>query len=502
MNDQHPAGGALLGAKRLLRKLAPAGFALPLALAAALLPAPDARAQEETFPLVFTEELIDMVATDNQGERTKEIVDRIVGLSPSVRDVRLRRAGGRVSLLITASGADGIPVSFQFSLDKMIYYRMRTARVDVDGMSGALQEAKAVEPLMRAVGYRLEGRYSIIDVTLDMRPAIGEARERQARREAESRAAAEAKAAAEAQAAVEAKAAAEAAKAAKAAKAAAKAPEGKLQQAPMGASSSPPPREAAYLSARFLGRETAPIVDGQPSEAAWQAAPRFAVEVQGASGRFTVTAAALWSLERLWILVRWPDQSRDNAHHPWVWSKNEGVYLVGREVEDALSLSFSREGRMGECMLAGVEAATDLWTWRAGRTDSSGHAEDATMRLSLQRLPRANSYQARNGRTIWVREEPDSGSPAYEAQIAGAYAGDRVPRYGARTPSGSMADVTAKGSWSEGFWTVELSRRLSTGDPADVVFGRGRESFFSIAVFDSREGIDHSTSQELTLELE
>jgi hypothetical protein len=216
----------------------------------------------------------------------------------------------------------------------------------------------------------------------------------------------------------------------------------------------------------------------------------------------TLSVAARWSPERLWILVRWPDASRNDAHHPWVWSKDEGVYLVGAEVEDALSLSFSREGRVGECMLAGAEAATDLWTWRAGRTDPSGYAEDATMRLSLQRLPRANSYQALNGRTIWVKEELDAGSPASEAQIAGGYAGDRLPRYAKRIPSGSLADVAAKGFWNEGFWTVEFSRRLATDDPADAVLGPGKETFFSIAVFDSREGIDHSTSKELTLTLE
>jgi len=49
---------------------------------------------------------------------------------------------------------------------------------------------------------------------------------------------------------------------------------------------------------------------------------------------------------------------------------------------------------------------------------------------------------------------------------------------------------------------VELTRRLSTGDPADAVFAPGREIFFSVAVFNSREGIDHSTSKELTLKLE
>jgi hypothetical protein len=131
---------------------------------------------------------------------------------------------------------------------------------------------------------------------------------------------------------------------------------------------------------------------------------------------------------------------------------------------------------MGECMLAGNEAATDLWTWRAGRTDPSGYAEDATMTLSFQRIARANSYQTHNGRSVWVKEEPDAGSQSYQAQIVGAYAGDRIPRYIARTPSGSIGRHGQR-RLKDGFWTVEFSRF-------------------------SREGIDHSTSKELTLKLE
>jgi len=494
----------------------------------ALLLVTPARAQEKKVSLIFTGELISLIATANQGEQSAEIVDRIIGLSPAVLNVRMQRASGRVSLFLTASGADELPVNFQFTLDKMVYYRMRAARADVNGMTAAIQEAMTAEPLLREVGYRYDGRYSMIDLTLDLRPSIKAARELQARRDVEERAAAAAKADADARAAAEARvvataratadarakaaeearaeaeatrAAAVAAKAA-AVKPAALAPEEKLRPVLKETAPPPPGKEDTYLSARGLGREILPVVDGQSSDAAWQRPPPLSFEVAGASGKMTVTAEALWSPDRLWILVRWPDKTRDEVHRPWVWSKGEKAYVAGREVEDALSLSFAREGRMGDCMLAGNEAVTDLWTWRAGRTDPSGFAEDATLTLSFQRIARANSYQTRNGRSVWVKEEPDAGSQPYQAQIVGAYAGDRIPRYIARTPSGSLADVTAKGSWRDGFWTVEFSRRLSTGDPVDVLFAPGREIFFFLAVFNSREGIDHSTSKELTLKLE
>ena len=143
-----------------------------------------AHAQEKKVSLTFTGELLSKIATDNQGEQTAEIVDRIIGLSPQCSTVRLQRAGGRVGLFLTASGPDGIPVSSQFTLDKMTYYRIRTASADVNGMTEVLQAAKAAEPLLSAVGYRYDRRYSIIDLTLDLRPATKAAREKQAPREA------------------------------------------------------------------------------------------------------------------------------------------------------------------------------------------------------------------------------------------------------------------------------------------------------------------------------
>ena len=174
---------------RKARRLFPVLCLLLVTVAALLLPAA-ASAQEKKVSLVFTGELLSQIATDNQGERTAEIVNRIIGLSPTVLSVRLQRAGGRVSLYLGTGGVDELPVSFQFTIDKMVYYRMRTSSADITGMTEALQQAKAAEPLLREVGYRYDGRYSMIDLTLDLRPAIKAAREEQARREAEARAAA------------------------------------------------------------------------------------------------------------------------------------------------------------------------------------------------------------------------------------------------------------------------------------------------------------------------
>lgn len=490
-------------------------MALVFALFLAALPA---TAQEKTVTLNFPGDLLSQIATDNQGEMTKEITGRILGLSPSVSNVRLRRASGVITLALTTRTEDGLKVDFDFSLGKMVYYRMTTAKADVNGMMQILQEAKAAEPLLLAVDYRYDERYSIIDLKVDLRPAI------KAREEAVAKAAQEAKAAATAKAAAEEKAAAAARTAAAvklaeeariaAAKAAIKtAEEARLavtkalppEEQPNSPPPSPPPAAplpAIYLAVKKLGREAVPTVDGLSSDPVWLGAQPYSFDLQGASGRIAVSMWGLWSPEQVWFLLRWPDRDRSDVHRPWIWSPGEKAYVAGREVEDALALAFARDGRLSDCMLIGHEAAADLWTWRAVRTNPAGYAEDGTMTLSFQRIPRANYYQAKNGRMVWVKETADPGQPSYQAQVAGAFAGERMPRYIQRTPSGSIADVTAKGVWKEGFWTVELSRKLSTGDPGDVVFTPNKEFFFSVAVFDHREGIDHSTSKEMVMKLE
>jgi len=498
----------------LVPALGAAAWRLFSALAVVLLLVPTLSAGEKSLSLIFTDELLTQIATDNQGEQSDEIVKRIIGLSPAVINARLERAGGRVGLFLTVN-ADDLPVHFRFTLDKMTYYRLRTARADLAGAQEALREAVALEPQLREVALRHDGRYTIIDLTLDFTQALNDLRESLARREAEERAAAAMKAAAETRAAAEARTAEEAkvaaaktaaeirtAAAASAAAGKAAAPREEQPRPSAGAAAAPLPKVMTYLSAQDLGSAAAPVVDGQPTDAAWQSAKPYSFEVQGASGKMTVTAAALWTPVRVWILVRWPDRSRDDVHRPWIWSKENRVYVAGSEVEDAVAIGLAREGRIGECMLAGGESVSDLWTWRAGRTDPSGFAEDGTLTLSFKRLAGARSYQARNGRTVWIKEEPDAGSGPYRAQTVEAYAGDRIPGHVARTPSGSTADVAAKGAWKDGYWSVEFSRRLSTGDPSDAALAAGRESFVSVAIFDSRESVDHSTSKEFALKLE
>jgi len=48
--------------------------------------------------------------------------------------------------------------------------------------------------------------------------------------------------------------------------------------------------------------------------------------------------------------------------------------------------------------------------------------------------------------------------------------GSRLPGAVLRVPSAHRMEVTAKGSWANGIWTLELSRSLNTSDPNDAQF--------------------------------
>ena len=74
-----------------------------------------------------------------------------------------------------------------------------------------------------------------------------------------------------------------------------------------------------------------------------------------------------------------------------------------------------------------------------------------------------------------------------------------MPKYLPGEPSGSAADVRGKGRWTNGRWTVELSRKLNTGYADDTTFDTARTYKMGVAIFDRSEDIDHLVSDMIEL---
>jgi hypothetical protein len=198
----------------------------------------------------------------------------------------------------------------------------------------------------------------------------------------------------------------------------------------------------------------------------------------------------------IYFLVRWKDDTKDDvAHKPWVWSTERNVYEQGAEREDMFAFGFQHTGVFTEDMLSGEPAVWDVWHWKATRTNPQGYAMDKSHHHTLEKPSgKATSYQARNGRTIWIARPEDAGDTLEKKQPApDAYQQDRLPQYVPGTPNGSAADVLAKGRWADGWWTLEIKRRLDTGHPDDTVFDTDRTYPMAVSTHDRTGEMDKAS---------
>jgi len=73
-----------------------------------------------------------------------------------------------------------------------------------------------------------------------------------------------------------------------------------------------------------------------------------------------------------------------------------------------------------------------------------------------------------------------------------------MPKYvNTENPTGSIADVKAKGVWANGMWRLEIKRKLNTGNPDDVLLKKGETLKVGIGIFNRSEADDHNISETL-----
>ena len=198
----------------------------------------------------------------------------------------------------------------------------------------------------------------------------------------------------------------------------------------------------------------------------------------------------------VYFLMRWRDETRDDqAHKPFVWDAGKSVYVEGPEREDMFALAFVHTGPFTADMLSPVEAVWDVWHWKATRTNPQGFAMDRTHRYARQQWEgKGKSHTAKNGEPIWIARPEDAGDTVEKKRPAPASReAERVPQYLPGTPSGSAADVRAKGAWSDGWWTLELERKLSTGYPDDTEFDPKRTYKLAVSAHDRTGDMDKAS---------
>jgi hypothetical protein len=243
-----------------------------------------------------------------------------------------------------------------------------------------------------------------------------------------------------------------------------------------------------------------PVVDGSDDDSAWAQASPLALTVErklppnkGTTGKALIKAAHTDT--HLYLLLKWEDSAADLSHKTWVWDPSKRAYEEGADREDMAAVAFALSGPFTADMLAPVDAVWDVWHWKASRTNPQGYAMDKTHRYMRAKPDfKANEHQANDGKPIWITRPEDAGdSVEAKRKAPGEFEGERVPQYVAATPTGSAADVIAKGQWANGWWTLEFARRLDTGHADDAVFGSERCHRMAVATFDRTGDMDKAS---------
>jgi hypothetical protein len=264
--------------------------------------------------------------------------------------------------------------------------------------------------------------------------------------------------------------------------------------APAGAASPAPGEVRAVRVASAL------VVDGVV-EAAWDAAPESTIALEGTGGPAQVRVRAAVADGTLHLLLRWPDATEDRAHRPWRRG-DDGAWKATNVFEDQASVGFPLEGDFTADMTSPIEARWDVWHWKACRTDAAGHAQDRVHVMTFTDPGGKRHVEALpDGRQLYIVRPEDAGSSVTETlpAPADAAAASPSPQFRARRPTGSAADVSARGAWSDGWWNLELARALSTGNADDLSLADARTVPFALAFLDRSLDEEHTTSPVLQL---
>ena len=215
------------------------------------------------------------------------------------------------------------------------------------------------------------------------------------------------------------------------------------------------------------------------------------------TGSLAVQMKAAVVGDRFFVAFRYPDSAEDSISKQWEWRGEK--YVEGKQREDMFALRFHMSGDFDRSMLSTRSYKVDVWLWSAARTNPNGVADDMAHNITTSTLDTAVEYESvQDKKTIYIKKVRDSGNPPFRLlPRPREKIGEKMPSFEITASSGSAADVAAKGRWKAGYWHLEFSRALNTGNADDVMFVAGQKILGQIAVFNQGYAEHKSVSEPL-----
>ncbi|MFA5867267.1 MAG: ethylbenzene dehydrogenase-related protein [Actinomycetota bacterium] len=325
----------------------------------------------------------------------------------------------------------------------------------------------------------------------------------------------------------------------------------------------PRPQTHAVLKAAHI--QTPPVIDGIADDRVWRKAPELTVPTAGGPA---VTMRAVYDDTYFYFSATWTDQTNDSVDEVWnydgqTWTKGtiDDALAFFWNIDDSIP-GFTKEGCRAVChqrtdgtaameivgpagagrKWSGVNQKGDIWDISLGISNVRGSVNDYVFSIDPAFLKFPNSVPPRIFRRhdyfterapmdLNYATDPADGKKKPKYMLKPGLTVDTTPypfidqvekiedygvfKAGDRQPyiiffpftakwGGSRDDISGKGVWRDGRWTVEFKRSLDTGQTDDIQFkvkkGEIRYYVFDVAVFD-RTITDHKYFGPISLEI-
>jgi hypothetical protein len=194
-----------------------------------------------------------------------------------------------------------------------------------------------------------------------------------------------------------------------------------------------------------------PFLDGIAIDKCWtNASPMFLPysEKNKTISNKKISIKACHDNIKIYFLIQYSTNKELREHKFWHWNPVLQSYIPGKEEEEAFTIILAEKRENNQ--------EADIWIWRAGRTDPVNKADD----LFYSTNARSKESQ--------IHIKMDNGKCAWFSKYFGNYSGIKLPRFYNRTPTGSVADVSAKGCWGVSNLNIEFAREKNTNHSDDI----------------------------------